>query len=151
MRYQKYLSVLFVFALLFVARADAGDSTPVPPAVSVGDVFRRHVTIWENGRSQDLVGVISEAYQGHTSAGDRDRKGLGQRIEKFHSLFKDIHFTILDQVISGERVATRLEATATEISTQQPVHMYGMNVSVVRAGMIVEEWAVWETVRKKTN
>jgi len=66
-------------------------------------------------------------------------------------LFRDIHFTALDQVVSGERVATRLEATAVEISTQQPIHMFGMNVSVVRKGMIIEEWAVWETVRKKTN
>ena len=81
---------------------------------------------------------------GHTSHGERNREGLRARIEKFHALYTDVHFHILDQVVSGDRVATRLEATCKEAASGASLHMYGMNISIIKSGRLFEEWAVWE-------
>ena len=144
--------LLLAFFVPLSARLPAEETlSPATLVASSGDVFRRHIAVWESGRVDQLADIVDAAYRGHTSAGDRDREGLKKRIETFRSLFAGIHFIVLDQVITGERVATRLEATAVEISTQQPVHMFGMNISVIRHGLIVEEWAVWEMVRQKPN
>ena len=116
-----------------------------PPDATIGAVFLRHVSVWENGRVGELKSIIDDDYMGHTSAGERDADGLRKRIEAFRSSFRDIHFSIRDQVIDGDKVATRLECTAVENATNRAVHMWGMNLSVVRKGLIVEEWAVWET------
>ena len=90
---------------------------------------------------------ITADYIGHTSSGDRDRAGLHKRIESFGAKYSNVHFQIMDQVASGDRVASRLEATATETATGQSIRMIGMNISRFRDGKIAEEWAVWEIVR----
>ena len=67
--------------------------------------------------------------------------------ETFGVKYSNVHFQIMDQVASGDRVAARLEAAATENSTGQSIRMIGMNISRFRDGKIAEEWAVWEIVR----
>jgi len=139
-----------------VARKIAQTSAPGEPFLSgsvmdTAAVFRRHVSVWESGRIGELSSIIDKSYVGHTSSGDRDQEGLGLRIENFHSLYSCIKFSILDQLVAIDRVATRLECTAVENLTRKPVHMWGMNLSVVRQRMIIEEWAVWEISYEKVN
>jgi hypothetical protein len=52
----------------------------------------------------------------------------------------------MDQVASGDRVASRLEASLTNTATKRPIRMMGMNISRFRDGKIAEEWVVWEFV-----
>ncbi len=63
--------------------------------------------------------------------------------------YSGIHFTVLDQIIAGDRVASRLQATGVERATGKPVRLYGMNISLIRAGKIVAEWPVWELIRSE--
>ncbi len=105
--------------------------------------------MWESGRLDELSSVIGKSYVGHTSAGDRDLNGLRRRIKTFHSLYRRIKFSVLDQTVANDRVASRLECTAVEKKTGLPVHMWGMNLSVIRQQMVVEEWAVWEVSYSK--
>lgn|GEM_PF-2752884 len=106
--------------------------------------FRHLVGAWENGDVGSLDDSVDISYRGHTSTGERNRDGLKARIEKFHSLYTDVHFAILEQIVSGDRVATRLEATCREAASGASIHMYGMNISIIRNGKLFEEWAVWE-------
>ena len=108
--------------------------------------FRRFVAVWENGDLQRLNDNVDLSYRGHLSTGERNREGLRARIEKFHVLYSNVHFTVLDQVVSGDRVASRLEATCTESASGKTIHMYGMNISIIRYGKLFEEWAVWEVI-----
>ncbi len=134
-------------ALVTVAPAASVDSPAAATTTDAAGVFRRHVAVWERGELQQLADVIDAHYVGHTSAGDRDREGLRARIEAFRLRFARIHFAIAEQIVSGDRVVSRLQATATDTTTNMPVWMIGMNISTVRSGKVVEEWAVWETVR----
>jgi catechol 2,3-dioxygenase-like lactoylglutathione lyase family enzyme len=119
-------------------------SPPAPPAADPASLFRRHVAVWENGDLAQLGEIIDVAYVGHVAAGDRDREGLKARIRAFRALYPDIVFTIEDQLVAGDRVATRLTARGTHAVTGQAAHLLGHNLSRVSGDKIVEEWAAWE-------
>lgn len=106
--------------------------------------FRRLVSAWESGDVGGLDDNVDISYRGHTSAGERDREGLRSRIKGFHASYPDAQFDILDQVVSGDRVATRLEARCRDAASGAAIHMYGMNISIIKNGKLLEEWAVWE-------
>lgn len=108
-------------------------------------VFRRYVTIWESGALDDLPDVLAPNYVGHVASGSRGVDGLRDRITRFRQLYPDVRFVIEDQVAEGDRVATRLTATATSSATGKVVKLVGLNVSRFQEGRIAEEWPVWET------
>ena len=131
------------------APARHNDSVTDASARANEAVFRRACDIWMRGRTEQLGEVIGPGYVGHTSAGDRDAAGLAARIRKFHELYTDLGFTILDQLAEGDRVATRMRITGTVRATNRPVTMIGLNISRFARGRIVEEWPVWEMVSDK--
>jgi len=108
------------------------------------NVFRDYVRVWESGRLLDLAGVIHPDYVGHPSWGDRDIEGLRERIAAFRDLFRDPQFRVEDQLVDGDKVASRLTATATRASDGAPVALYGLNISRIADGRIIEEWMAWE-------
>ncbi len=75
------LRTLFFIVVAIVAPVVAGEHK----AESNADVFRRAVANWEAGSVADMDQVVTTDYVGHTSKGDRDRKGLQERIEAFQS------------------------------------------------------------------
>jgi predicted ester cyclase len=109
-------------------------------------IFRRHVDIWSTGDFSKINDVIDAHYVGHVAAGDRDRNGLRARIVAFRAMFPDVVFAIEDQMIDGDKVATRLTARGTHQTTGRHTVLTGINISRIVDGKIVEEWAVWETV-----
>lgn len=121
-------------------------ATSEPKSGGNAAVFRESVGVWERGPIE-LDKYVTEDYRGHTSSGDRDLNGLRKKIEDFRSKYSDIHFEVMDQVASGDRVASRLEASLTNSATKRPIRMMGMNISRFRDGKIAEEWVVWEFVR----
>jgi predicted ester cyclase len=107
-------------------------------------LFRDHVEIWESGDLKKLSTAIHADYIGHISWGDRDHEGLRQRIVAFRREYSDIRFAIEDQLGEGDRVASRLIATATRAIDGQQVVLYGLNISRIAEGRIIEEWMAWE-------
>lgn len=107
-------------------------------------VFRRYVSIWESRRLNELSSVLAPNYVGHAANARRDLEGLRDRITEFHKLYPDVRFVIEDQIAEGDRVATRMTATATSSATGKPVTLSGLNVSRFHEGRIAEEWPVWE-------
>lgn len=94
-----------------------------PPARTNAEIFREALAVWERGNIADGDKFITADYRGHTSSGDRDRAGVQKRIESFRAKYSNIQFQIMDQVASGDRVASRLEATAKEVATGQSVRI----------------------------
>jgi predicted ester cyclase len=107
-------------------------------------LFRIYVGLWETGRIDELATVIHERYVGHAPGGDRDIEGLRQRITVFGQLYAGARFQIEDQLVEGSKVATRLTATARRAADGQDVKLFGLNISRVVDGKIIEEWMAWE-------
>lgn len=126
----------------------ASAAAAAPPDRASADArkatVRRYIQIWESGRVERLGTVIAGGYSGHAASGSRDIAGLRQRIADFHLAFPDMRFTIHDQIIHGDRVATRMSAVGTSAKTGQRVRMVGVNISRFSGTHIVEEWPVWE-------
>jgi ketosteroid isomerase-like protein len=127
-------------ASLLTTAAIAG---PSPQSTNMR-VFRDAVAIWESGDVAKLTQVVAPNYVGHVSGGDRDIAGLRARIAAFREQYMEAKFTIADQIASGDKVATRMTATAISRQNGKPVRLYGLNISRFSGGRIVEEWPVWE-------
>ena len=111
--------------------------------------FRSAVQIWQQGRA-DLIGeFVTKGYVGHASSGDRDIRGLRQRVSEFHVLYPDMKFTIDDQLAEGDRISTRMTGIGTSKATGRLVHLIGLNISRFVGNRIAEEWPVWEVVQSK--
>ena len=100
--------------------------------------------MWQSGRTDRLEMVIADGYSGHAASGTRDLAGLRRRIAEFHLAFPDMRFTIHDQLVHGDRVATRMSAVGTSAKSGQRVRLVGVNISRFSGNRIVEEWPVWE-------
>jgi len=112
-------------------------------------VFRKLVDIYAAGDLSTLDQCVAPNYVGHPSAGDRDIEGLRQSIQYFHNLFiytKD-SFRIEDQLVDGEKVATRMTAHVQVRETGEPVTLLGINIARIVDGKIVEEWNTWEQTK----
>ena len=112
-------------------------------------VFRRLVDLYAIGDIAALDEVIAPDYVGHASAGDRDFEGFRQSILYFHKLFiydKD-SFRVEDQLVDGEKVATRMTAKVKVRETGEPVTLLGINIARIVDGKIVEEWNTWEQLQ----
>jgi predicted SnoaL-like aldol condensation-catalyzing enzyme len=112
-------------------------------------VFRKLVDLYAACDVSSLDQVIPPDYVGHVSAGDRDRAGFLESILYFHNLFlytKD-SFIIEDQLVEGEKVATRMTAHVHSRETGEPLTLLGINIARIIDGKIVEEWNTWEQLR----
>ena len=109
-------------------------------------VFRRYVSIWQRGELDELPEVVTEDYVGPAATGNRGLDGLRDRISTFLLLYPDVRFVIEEQIAEGDRVATRMTASATSATTGKPVKLIGLNLSWFKDGRIAQEWPVWETL-----
>ncbi len=112
-------------------------------------VFRTLVDLYAVADLASLDKVIPPDYVGHTSAGDRNREVFLESILHFHNLFiytKD-SFVIEDQLVDGEKVATRMTAHVRSRETGEPITLLGINIARIIDGKIVEEWNTWEQLR----
>ena len=112
-------------------------------------VFRRLVDLYATGDLAALDEVIAPGYVGHVSAGDRDLQGLRDSIRYFHDLFvytKD-SFKVEDQLVDGEKVATRMTARVQVRATGEHITLLGINIARIVGGQLVEEWNTWEQLQ----
>ena len=107
-------------------------------------LFRDYVDVWETGELDNLRATIHDDYIGHPSWGDRDREDLRERIVAFRRKYPDVRFRIEDQLAESDKVASRLIATAKRSTDGKEVVLYGLNISRIADGRIIEEWMAWE-------
>jgi predicted SnoaL-like aldol condensation-catalyzing enzyme len=112
-------------------------------------VFRRLVDLYAIADLSAMDQFIAPNYVGHVSAGDRDLEGFRQSIVHFHNLFiyAEDSFQINDQLVEGDKVATRMTAHVKMRATNEPVTLIGINIARIVDGKIVEEWNTWEQLQ----
>ncbi|MBL8771760.1 MAG: ester cyclase [Phenylobacterium sp.] len=111
-------------------------------------VFRRLVELYATADVDALEALVAPDYVGHTAAGDRDWAEFRQSILNFHQLFdySPDSFTVEDQFVDGDKVASRMIARVRNRETGEPMSMIGINLAVIRGGKIREEWNTWEVM-----
>lgn len=109
-------------------------------------VFHRLVEAYATADLDALDALVARTYVGHPATGDRDLEGLKASIRFFHDLYiyAPDSFIVEDQLVDGDRVATRMSAHVRLRATGAPVTLLGINIAIIRDGRIHEEWNTWE-------
>ncbi len=107
-------------------------------------VVRRYIDVWNGADPAALDALVALDYVGYVATGDRNRDSLRERIRAFRASMPDVVFTVASQVGEGDLVTTRLTAEGTLAQSGERRRLAGFNMSRIRDGQIVEEWAAWE-------
>jgi steroid delta-isomerase-like uncharacterized protein len=121
----------------------------MPDVMDPIDTFYR---VYNEGAYEAWPDAVAEEYSavvnGHTIA-DRE-VGLGF-VKTFRAAFPDLHYTVDDSLVAGDRVATRWTATGTHqgeffgnAATNKRVTMLGITIFQVADGKITRLWNVWD-------
>ena len=108
------------------------------------DLFRAYVEIWNDGALDRLHALLAPGYAGHIHgkvSEERDEDALASSIADFRRRFPEVRFTVTEQIVAGDRVATRLSAVLGDEELA-----VGMNFSRWQNGRLAEEWALWEPI-----
>ena len=105
------------------------------------------------------LAVIDELYATdsvyHSSTGREIRgiKDYKQHVSDFYSAFPDLHFTIDDMVVEGDKVAVRLTGTGTHKGafrsippTNKTVTVSMIQIDRIAGGKFVEGWSRYDTL-----
>jgi steroid delta-isomerase-like uncharacterized protein len=100
--------------------------------------------LWEEAVSTDYVGHVNS----HTIPGRDAGKGF---VVGLIQAFPDIHYTVEDTLIQGDKVVTRWSATGTHTGdlygmppTNKKANMLGITIFRIADGQIAELWNVWD-------
>jgi len=74
----------------------------------------------------------------------RGLEGVRRSTALYRVLFEDLSFEVLDQVAEGDRVASRFVLSGSNRGRR--VRMWGIVISRLRDGRIVEDWASFDGV-----
>jgi predicted ester cyclase len=120
--------------------------------------FTSYERRWIDGLNRGDVSVADGVFAPHCvihMAGSPERNlsldGFKQMVAGLLSAFPDLHLTIEDQVITGEKVATRWTAEGTHKGplgdvkpTGRPVQLEGLIIDHVSGDRVVERWEHWD-------
>jgi predicted ester cyclase len=71
-------------------------------------------------------------------------EGVRQSTELYRELFDGLRFEVVDQVTEGNRVASRWVLTGA--NRGRPVRLWGITLSRLRDGRIVEDWTGFDSL-----
>jgi steroid delta-isomerase-like uncharacterized protein len=117
-----------------------------------------HERIWVEGLNWGDVSVADAAFAAdcvvHLTGVPEPFRGVGPWKDFVAGLvqaFPDLHFTIEDQLVEGDRVAFRWHATATHTgplgavpATGKRMAVDGLIIDLVAAGKVKERWEQWD-------
>src|ERR1700741_310734 len=112
--------------------------------------------VWNN-QNLDAVDefIAADFVQHDPQAPDAVRgiEGYKQFVRYYRGAFRDLHFTIEDQLSEGQTVAARWTVTGTHSgdltgipATGRQVSLAGITCSRVVDGKFVESWSNWDTL-----
>jgi steroid delta-isomerase-like uncharacterized protein len=127
---------------------------PMQQTMQVADFERR----WVEALNQGDVAVADETFTPdcviHITGSpepDMSVEGFKQMVTGLLGAFPDLHFTIEDQIASGDKVATRWIAEGTHTAalgevqpTGRRIHVDGLILDRVENGRVVERWEQWD-------
>lgn len=74
----------------------------------------------------------------------RGLEGVRKSVSMYRAVFPDLEISVDDQVVDGDRVASRWTARGTNRGRRAELH--GITISHIVGGKIVEDWSVSDTV-----
>ena len=99
---------------------------------------------------------VAPSYVGHDPAEPepiRGPAGVRANIEKYLAGFPGGGITVDDQIVDGDKVATRWTGRGTQTGeiagiapTGKEVTISGLTISRLDGDMVVEEWTTWDTL-----
>jgi steroid delta-isomerase-like uncharacterized protein len=119
-------------------------------------IWRFIAAIWHQGQFEVIDEVIAPTYVYHTShtPGDGGHEvygpdGVRGMVSAWRSAFPDLHFTLEDLLIEGDKVVTRWTCRGTHYGvfrgiapTGKHVTFTGMTLYRIAQGKIAEQWTV---------
>ncbi len=96
--------------------------------------------------------VIAESYVGHVNGRDIPNRDAGKAfVHALITAFPNLHYTVEDTIVEGDRVVTRWSATGTHGGpfagmepTGRDVIKVGITIFRIADGKVVELWNVWD-------
>ena len=106
--------------------------------------------IMRHGHVEAIDELFASDFAGHDTAGGTfDREEFRQGVRAMLAAFTDRQVSIADQVIAGDKVATRWTATGIHSgnfngipATGRRVNLTGISIDRLASGKIIESWEV---------
>jgi predicted ester cyclase len=87
----------------------------------------------------------AEDFDDHVNGIDyRGLEGVRRSTALYRVLFEDLSFEVVDQVAEGDRVASRFIVTG--VNRGRQVRLWGITISRLRDGRIVEDWSAFDSL-----
>ncbi|GGM54591.1 hypothetical protein GCM10012275_27180 [Longimycelium tulufanense] len=113
------------------------------------ELVRRYIATWNSGDLQGMARFWASDMVHHTRSGSHGFESVVNIVSNFMKAFPDLHFEIEDMVAEGDRVATRMTATATHTGeymgaapTRKRVACSVFGIARIADGKLVEHWGV---------
>ncbi len=112
-------------------------------------VVRRAIEeVWNRGKYESLTELAADDIVIHATPNDiHGHEGIRQYHDSLRQAFPDMHFRIEDQLVDGDRIATRWSAMGTHNgafqglpATGKKVRMTGIEIYRFANGKVVECW-----------
>jgi predicted ester cyclase len=129
-------------------------SVTVVPAEDAPAIARRVLEEPWAGNLDAIDELVATAYLGYDQAEPSPTQGpsgMRENVERYLAAFHDGSLTVDDQVVDGDRVATKWTVTGTHTGefagiapTGKQVTVSGVTISRIAAGKVVEAWTTWD-------
>ena len=116
---------------------------------------RRYVEELNKGKAATMAAIdefLATDFVGHVGTESEDTHGIKdykKSVSEYFNAFPDMHYTIDDMVVEGDKVAVRFTATGTHKGefmgippTNKKVKVQLIGIDRVVGGKIVEEWGI---------
>src|SRR5712671_155606 len=110
---------------------------------------RLFYAFWDTGNADYASAAVDNNFRDNTLPKGRPQgpKGLLYASQTFRSAVPDLHCTIEDLLVSGDKITARLLFTGTHKgelmghpATGKPVRFFAIDILRIRNGKIVEDW-----------
>jgi steroid delta-isomerase-like uncharacterized protein len=115
-------------------------------------VYRWFEEVWNQGRTEvidEMMDIDCTLYGINDGEGNplQGPDGFKPFYKKFRDSFPDIHITIEDLLVKGDKVAARCHVRGTHAgdglgiaATQKPIEFTGMCIARIKNGKVMEAW-----------
>ena len=127
-------------------------------AKEIKSLERRWIKEWNKGKTAIMAAIdelFATDYVEHGGGGEETHglKDYKQSISELFSAFPDIHFTLDDMVVEGDKAAVRFTFSGTHkgefkgiLPTGKKWTMWGIYIDRIVGGKFVESWVRYDTL-----
>lgn len=101
--------------------------------------------VCSGARLDCLAQYYSPRFVDHVNDSEfRGHAGVQTSVNQYRKILSDIVITVVDQVVEGRRVVSRLVVSGAAYG--RPVRFNGITISHLEDGLVVEDWSVTDTL-----